>query len=44
MDELMIIKSDLYKAHGFLKGLILGLKITMITMLKNLFGIEKRMT
>ncbi len=40
----MIIKSDLYRSHGFLKGLYLGLKITMMAMVKNIFGLEKRMT
>ncbi len=43
MGERMILKSDLYKSHGFLKGLVLGLKITMISLLNNLFG-KKRMT
>lgn len=40
----MILKTDLYRTHGFLKGLYLGLKITMAALLKNVFGIEKRMT
>jgi NADH-quinone oxidoreductase subunit I len=37
MGEHMILKADLYREHGFLKGLYLGLKITMMTMLRNLF-------
>ena len=40
----MIIDKNLYKHHGYLKSVYLGLKITIITLLKNLFGIEKRMT
>ena len=41
MGEGMILKSDLYKSHGFLKGLFLGLKITMINLLNNLFKRER---
>lgn len=44
MGECMILNRDLYKHHGYLKGLFLGLKITMVTMLNNLLGREKRMT
>ena len=43
MGECMILKADLYREHGFLKGLYLGLKITMMTMLRNLFK-HDRMT
>lgn len=40
----MILDKNLYKHHGYLKGIYLALKITMITLIKNIFGIEKRMT
>jgi len=43
MGERMILNKDLYKQHGFLKGLMLGLRITMTTMLNNLFK-HKRIT
>ncbi len=39
----MILKKDLYQEHGYLKGLYLALKITMITMMQNIFW-KKRMT
>jgi len=39
----MILKKDLYTEHGYLKGLYLALKITLITMLNNIFA-KKRMT
>ena len=44
MGECMILKKDLYREHGFLKGLYLGLKLTMMILLKNLFNMDKRMT
>ncbi|MFZ4715595.1 MAG: NuoI/complex I 23 kDa subunit family protein [Bacteriovoracaceae bacterium] len=40
----MLLNKDLYKHHGYLKGLYLALKITIITMFKNILGLEKRMT
>lgn len=44
MGEPMIINKDLYKAHGYIKGTLLGLKITIIKLVKALFGIDKVMT
>lgn len=43
MGERMILKKDLYAQHGFLKGLYLGLKITMVNLLSNVFK-HNRMT
>ncbi len=40
----MILDKNLYKHHGYLKGFYLALKITMMTLVKNILGIEKRMT
>jgi len=40
----LILDKKLYQQHGYLKGIYLALKITMMTMIYNIFGIEKRMT
>lgn len=40
----MILNKELYKQHGYLKGIYLALKITIVTMVRNIFGLDKRMT
>ncbi len=40
----MILDRELYRQHGYLKGIYLALKITMVTMIQNIFGLDKRMT
>jgi NADH-quinone oxidoreductase subunit I len=40
----MILSKNLYNQHGYAKGLFLALKLTMKTLLFNLFKIKKRMT
>lgn len=40
----MILNKELYRHHGYLRGLFLALKITFFNLAKNLFGLEKRMT
>lgn len=40
----MLLNKDFYRRHGYLKGIVVALKITIVTLFKNLFGIEKRMT
>lgn len=44
MGERMILDSNLYKEHGYLKGISIGLKITFLKMVYFLSGKEKRMT
>jgi len=37
----MLLNKDLYQHHGYLKGLYLALKITLINLLRNLFKKER---
>lgn len=39
-----LFDKNLYKQHGYLKGVYLALKITIISLFKNIFALEKRMT